>query len=402
MKQVRIGIIRESKIPPDSRVALTPAQCKRLLSENTSLEIYLQPSKHRCIPAQEYSSAGVRVREDMTNCDILMAIKEVPISNLISNKTYTFFSHTIKKQPKNRDLLKQILVKKINLIDYECLTNDEGARLAGFGRIAGMVGAHNAFWTWGKRTGAFKLKRAFEFDDLDDVTKAYKKVKLPPIKIVLTGTGSAATGAKEMLDSIGVPSVSSADFLKKKYRKPVYLQLDADQLYAHRKNKKFELQDFIDHPGNYKSVFDKYLMDTDMLINAIYWDPGADKLFTKEQMKDKKFSIQVISDIACDVNGAIPSTIRASNIENPVYGYSVEKESIVQPYNGEGIDIMAIDNLPNELPKDASIDFGEDLMDNVMSFLIRDMDHEVIQRAMISKDGSLMKNFEYLDTYANS
>ena len=401
MKKVRIGLIREGKLPSDSRVALTPKNCRDLLKKYPFLEIYVQPSKHRCCPAKEYSISGVRIREELSNCDILMGIKEVPINKLTSNKTYLFFSHTHKEQQHNRDLLKQILVKRIEMIDYECMLDDEGNRLVGFGRFAGIVGAHTTFWAWDKRNKRNHLKRAFECRGYGELQGYYDDFKIEPVKIVVTGRGRAATGAREILELANVKQVSKEDFLKKTYKHPVYVQLSSADLYQRKDSKKFERQDFYDNPEDYESTFDPYVSQTDILIHAIYWDQRAPKLFTKDRMKDEDFKIQLIGDITCDVNGAIPCTIKSNSSDSPVYGYDTDKEILVEAFNKKYVDVMAIDNLPNELPRDASNNFGQELVESVFDNLLDDKDSDMIVNSTIAKEGGLTKRYNYLEDFIN-
>lgn len=400
MKKVRIGLIREGKLPSDSRVALTPKNCRDLLKKFPFLEIYVQPSKHRCCPAKEYSISGVRIREELSNCDILLGIKEVPINKLTSNKTYLFFSHTHKEQLHNRDLLKQILVKRIEMIDYECMLDGEGNRLVGFGRFAGIVGAHTTLWAWEKRNSRIQLKRAFDCRGYGDLQNDYEDFKLEPVKIVITGRGRAANGAREILELARAKEVSKEDYLNKTFNHPVFVQLSSKDLYQHKDTKKFD-RDFYDNPQDYESVFDPYVSQTDILIHAIYWDQRAPKLFKKDRMKEEDFRIQLIGDITCDVNGAIPCTIKSNSSESPVYGYDPHKEILVEAFNKKYVDVMAINNLPNELPRDASSNFGQELVETVFDNLLGDKASDMIINSTIAKEGGLTKRYTYLEDFVS-
>ena len=399
MKKIRLGLIREGKLPPDSRVALTPKNCRDLLKTFPFLEIYIQPSKYRCCSAKEYSVSGVHIREELNNCDILMGIKEVPITKLNSNKTYLFFSHTHKKQQHNKDLLKQLVVKKIEMIDYECMLDDKGRKLVGFGRFAGIVGAHTTLWAWDKRKGKDQLKRAFDCRGYGELQGLYDDFKIGPVKIVLTGNGRAAGGAEEILDLAGVKKVSNEDFLNKKFKKAVYTQLTTKDLYQHKDKKVYSQDEFYQNPSDYESVFTPYISQADIMINAIFWDSRAPKLFTKSQMKEDDFNIQLIGDIACDVNGSIPCTIKSTNSTSPIYGYDSQKEILVEAFNKDYIDVMAIDNLPNELPRDASNNFGQELVSSVFESLLNDPDCEMIQNSTIVKEGEFTENYTYLEEF---
>jgi alanine dehydrogenase len=402
MKKIRLGLIREGKLPPDHRVALTPKNCRDLLKKFPFLEIYIQPSKYRCCSANEYSNSGVHIREELNNCDILMGIKEVPITKLNSNKTYLFFSHTHKKQKHNRDLLKQLLVKKIEMIDYECMLDENGNKLVGFGRFAGIVGAHTTLWAWDKRNGKDQLKRALDCRGYGDLQGYYDDYKLGPVKIVVTGNGRSANGAAEILKIAGVKEVSHEDFLNKKFKKPVYTQLTTKDLYQHKDKKTYDQDEFYENPSDYESMFDPYVSKADIMIHAIYWDSRAPKLFTKERMKSDDFTIQLIGDIACDVNGAIPCTIKSTNSASPIYGYDPNKEILVEAFNESYVDVMAIDNLPNELPRDASNNFGQELVNSVFEELLNDKESDMILNSTIVKEGELTKNYTYLEDFINS
>lgn len=387
---------------PDSRVALTPKNCRELLKEYPNLEIYIQPSKHRSISAQEYSMSGVRIREELNNCDILIGIKEVPVSNLCSNTTYMFFSHTVKMQVHNKDLLKNLLMKKVELIDFECLSDEDGEKLVGFGRHAGIVGAHNALWAWGKRTKSYELKRASETRSVNELMDEYSKLKLTSIKIVLTGTGRAAQGAVEILEGAKIKKVSPKSFLNESFKEAVYTQLTSEDLYENKEGQVFNKLDFYTNPGNYKSRFTPYTKITDVLVNAIYWDQRADRLFEKSAMSETDFNIELVADIACDVNGSVPCTIKSTSISNPVFGYNVKNDIISEAFNKDYIDVMAVENLPNELPRDASNDFGNELVEKVMKVLIEDKTNEMIQKAVITRDGDLTNRYNYLEQFLNS
>jgi len=397
---MKIGIIREGKTPPDSRVPLIPSQCAHLQKEG--IDIVVQPSLHRCYSDEDYRAAGITLQEDMSDRTVLMGVKEVPIEQLIANKTYFFFSHTIKKQIYNQPLLQAILAKNIRLIDYEVLTNEKKQRLIAFGRFAGMVGAHNGLLVYGKRTGAFDLKRMKDCYDYAEATKIYKSLSLPPIKIVLTGTGRVGQGAAAVLNDMGIKQIAPFDFLEKDFEHAVFTQLDCED-YAQRKDgSKFNLQDFFKNPKAYESTFKPYAKHSDIMINGIYWDNNAPAFFKKEEMKTSEFNIQVIADVTCDIAPAssIPATLRASTIADPVFGYDPLLGKECEPYQKDCIDMMTIDNLPNELPRDASEAFGEQFIEHVFSELVYADASEVIERASVTVDGELGPHFSYLKDYA--
>jgi saccharopine dehydrogenase (NAD+, L-lysine-forming) len=397
---MKIGVIREGKLPPDSRVPLTPEQCV-FLNKSGKVQIVVQPSPNRCFKDEDYQKAGISFQDDLTDCDVLMGVKEVPMEQLIPHKTYFFFSHTIKKQSYNRDLLLSILEKNIRLLDYEVLTNEKGQRLIAFGKFAGIVGAHNGVMTYGNRTGEFKLKRMKDCHDYAEAKAIYKTLELPPMKIVLTGTGRVANGAAQVLKDMDIEQVSPADFLEKEFQQAVFTQLDCVDYAAQKNGNTFDLQDFFQNPQNYESIFAPYTQASDLLINGIFWDNRAPAFFTKEDMKESDFRIKVIADVTCDIApvASIPSTLRASTIANPVFGYDPVAEAEAFPYQENVIDMMTIDNLPNELPRDASQAFGEQFIEHIFQELLVQKEGGVIERASVTENGDLGKSFEYLRDY---
>jgi alanine dehydrogenase len=400
MKSIKLGIIREGKVPPDKRVPFTPLQAEEIMQRYPHVTVAIQPSAVRAFKEEEYASHGIEVKEDLSDCDILMGIKEVQIPDLIADKIYLFFSHTIKKQPYNKKLLQEILKKNIQLIDYETLKDTLGNRLVAFGRYAGIVGAYNGLWTYGKRYHAFDLRRAHECFDINDLKIELRKVKLPPVKILLTGAGRVAKGAMETLDTAGIRKVSVEDYLTKTYDMPVYVQLSSADYHERKEGGHFNREEFHQHPEAYKSTFDRFTKVTDILLAGAYWNPKAPVLFTKQDMRQPDFKIKVIADITCDINGSVPSTIKASTIVDPLYDYDQASET-AQPAlsNDKHIIVMAVDNLPCELPRSASEEFGRDLIDRILpALLIKDVGG-VIKRAKITKDGSLTENFQYLSDY---
>ena len=397
---MKIGIIREGKVPPDSRVPLTPEQCA-FLNKSEKVQIVVQPSPNRCFDDESYQKAGISLREDLTDCDILMGVKEVPIEQLIPHKTYFFFSHTIKKQSYNRNLLLAILERNIRLLDYEVLTNEKGQRLIAFGKFAGMVGAHNGVMTYGNRTDKFNLKRMKDCHDYAEAKTIYKKLDMPPMKIVLTGTGRVANGAAQVLKDMDIEKIAPEDFLENEFQHAVFTQLDCVDYATHKNGNTFDLQDFFQNPQNYESIFTPYIHASDLMINGIYWDNKAPAFFTKEEMKQSDFRIKVIADVTCDIApvASIPSTLRASTIANPVFGYDPIGEAEAIPHQANVIDMMTIDNLPNELPRDASQAFGEQFIEHIFQELLEQKEGGVIERASVTENGDLGKHFEYLRDY---
>jgi alanine dehydrogenase len=394
-----IGLIRESKKPYDKRVALSPAQCVDVMTRFTDVKIVVQPSPHRCISDAEYLEAGIEMSEDLEKCDILLGIKEVPIEDLIANKTYLFFSHTIKKQPHNRKLLRTILQKNIRLVDYETLVWENGSRVLGFGRFAGIVGTHNAFLTWGEKFNLFKLKPAYRCENYAEMKAEYDKIEIPPLKIALCGDGRVAHGCLELLNLLHIREVTPQEFLDEQFDVPTYVHLVTEDFYAHKDGELWDKADFYHNPENYVSTFKQYTQHCDVMLNAIFWNERIPRFFSKEDMKARDFKIKVIADISCDVNGSIPATMKDTTIEDPVFGYHPLSETIEAPFLKNTIDVMAVSNLPCELPYDASVAFGEQLIKYVMGNLLNAKNSRMIHFATIAQNGELTDRYKYLKDY---
>lgn len=400
---IKIGVIREGKVPVDKRVPLIPEHIVQLKKENSGFDVCVQSSEIRCYPDSSYQDLDIEVKGDVSDCDILLGVKEVPIPELIAGKTYMFFSHTTKEQPYNRELLREILKKKITLIDYEGLTDQLGSRIVAFGRYAGIVGAYNGLLTYGKKHTLYNLRRAFECFDLDDLKTEFSKIKLPPIKIVVTGGGRVTHGAMEVLDGAGIRRVRPKELLGQQFDEPVYAQLHSHHYNKHSAGAAFSDDDFHRHPEEFRPDFLKYAYQADILIAGAYWDPHAPVLFTKEDLKDSNFKTKVIADITCDIEGSIPTTLRSTTIDDPLFDFSLDTFSETEPFSSAGnITVMSIDNLPNELPRNASQDFGNELINNVLPIFKEGDDDEILERATICKDGELTSKYKYLEYYVDS
>lgn len=401
---MKVGIIREEKVPHDKRVPFTPVQCKYLMEQFPETKIAVQPCSYRCYSNEEYRAHGIALQEDLSDCDLLLGVKEVPPDMLIPGKKYMFFSHTIKKQEHNRKLIKAILQKRVSMIDYECLVDEEGHRVIGFGRYAGLVGAYNGIMAYGLKYGLFEIKAAHLCLDKKEMFRELERISLPNIKIVVTGGGRVANGALETLGMMGMRKVTAYEFLHYSFREPVYVHLRSEEYHKAKDGTLFSSQVFHAHPEKFDCTFassNSFASSCDLLMHCTYWDPRAPVLFTKEQMRDPRFRISVIADITCDIEGSIPSTLRASTIEDKFYGYNPGTERIEEPFAPSTITVMAVDNLPCELPRDASEGFGKHLMERVMPLALT-KDDGMIERATIAKDGKLMPRFEYLSDYALS
>ncbi len=400
--QVKIGIIREGKVPPDARVPLTPAQCREITDHYPNVAIVVQPSPIRCFSDAEYEAEGIALQQDLSDCDVLFGVKEVPMTDLIAEKTYFFFSHTIKKQPYNLNLLRTVLEKKIRLIDYEVITDDRNVRLIAFGYYAGVVGAHNGIWTYGQRTGLFDLPRMHTCHDYQEVKQHYKQ-SFPPLKVIITGAGRVASGAVQNLLDMGFEQVSPADFLANDtFGRPVFAQITAEHYARRRDGLPFEKSHFYAHGDQYESCFAPYAHAADIFLNCIYYDKCAPAFFSVAEMADPSFRIKVIADITCDImpGASVPCTIRPSKIADPVFGFDPATGQECAPFQQNMIDVMAIDNLPSELPRDASAFFGQQLIRNVLPELIKGRNSAAIMRGMIAEKGELGPNFQYLADWA--
>jgi len=402
MNTMKIGLICEGKNPPDKRVPFSPLQAEEIEQRFPGVKVVCQESAIRCYKDDEYRELDIQVVSNVSDCDILMGIKEVPIDKLIPNKTYLFFSHTLKKQPYNRKLLKEVLKKNIRLIDYEALKDGQGNRLVAFGRFAGIVGAYNGLWTYGKRYHAFSLRRAFECFDINDLKLELRKVKLPFVKIVLTGAGRVAKGAMETLDTAGVRKVSPHDFLTLQFEEPVYTQLSSADYHTRKQGGHFNREEYHLHPENYESNFIPYTKVADILLAGAFWNPKAPTLFSRQDMLAPDFKIKIIADITCDIEGSVPSTKRASTIPDPLYDYDAITDKVHPAYtNNQFATVMAIDNLPCELPRSSSEEFGRDLIDRILKPLLIEDTEGIIARGTIANAGTLTSTFSYLQDYVD-
>ncbi|MDP3353153.1 MAG: NAD(P)-dependent oxidoreductase [Flavobacteriaceae bacterium] len=398
---MKIAIIKERKNPPDKRTVLPPHICRELMKEYPQLTIKVESSEDRVFSDDDYRKEGIEVTSDISDCDVLLGVKEVPIDNLIPNKKYFFFSHTIKKQAYNRKLLKAVLEKKIELYDHEVVVNADGIRLVAFGRYAGIVGTYNAFRTYGLKHNLYQIPKANVHFDQNELVDELKNIQLNPFKIVLTGTGRVGNGAKEILDAIPIKQVSVDAFLNETFAEPVYVQIDVLD-YAKRKDGKvIDVFDFFKNPHEYENNFERFTTVADMYIAGHFYSEGSPEIISEEMMLNPDFKISVIADISCDLNVPIASTIRSSTIENPIYGYNRFTNEETDYHSPMAIAVMAVDNLPCELPKDSSDGFGENFAKYVIPAFFNNDKNGVLQRALMTKHGKLTDRFSYLQDYVN-
>ncbi|WP_121355196.1 NAD(P)-dependent oxidoreductase [Flavisolibacter nicotianae] len=397
---LKIGIIREGKIPADNRVALTPAQCKWLQTTYPGCQVIVERSSGRCFSDREYRMQKIAVADSVADCDILLGIKEVPPHDVVPGKKYLFFSHTCKKQPHNQKLLQTLIEKGCTLIDYECLRHDDGQRIIGFGFFAGVVGAHNGMMAYGTRTGAYHLERVYKQKDFQSLIHTYFGLKLPNCKIAVTGSGRVAHGVLEIMNLLGVTEVEKEDYVAREFDYPVYLHLKGADLYRHKETGTYNRDAFHHKPQEYECLFSRYTAHTDVLMNGVYWDKGVPRLFEREAISDPSFRIATIADITDDCNGSVPINAGDQTIEDPVYGIDRMSFQKTAPYMPNSIDVMAVGNLPNELPRDASKYFGEQLIKYILPDLLQGSS-PVIERATIVNAGKLTAPYDYLCEYAS-
>jgi alanine dehydrogenase len=398
---MKFGIIKERKNPPDRRVVFSPEKLKEFQKQFSDSEIKVESSDIRVFSDESYEKIGLEVTNDVSDCDVLFGVKEVPIDALINNKKYFFFSHTIKKQPYNRKLLVAILDKNIELFDHETIIKENGARLIGFGRYAGIVGAYNGFRAIGLKNKTFNLPKAETLDSQKELISALHKINLPNIKILLTGNGKVAYGAKEILDGMDLKEVSVEEYLNRNFDEPVYCLVDVLDYNKRKDGQVLNNRDLYRNPENYVSDFMRFAKVTDFFIAGHFYGNGAPYLFTREDAKSKDFNIKFVADISCDVDGPVASTLRASTIADPIYGYNPQLESEVSYKDENAIVVMAVDNLPCELPKDASEGFGEMFLKNVIPAFFNNDKDGVLQRAKMTENGKLTERFSYLQDYVD-
>lgn len=399
---MKIGVIRETKNPPDKRVPLSPEKCAKLKQNFPEVELVVQSSEIRAFKDKEYSELGINIVKDVSDCDVLLGVKEVKKEKLLPNKTYFFFSHTIKEQPYNRDLLQRMLDLKIKMIDYETLTYPKNGRILGFGRYAGIVGAYNAFLAFGKKSNSYNLKPANECHDYKELKQELKKVMLPnDYKIIISGDGRVGKGAEEIIHAIGIYEVSPLDFLTSTRSEPIYTKLSIKEYNKRKDGQPFTKGDFYKNPELSESNFKRFSDIGDMYIACHYWDANAPFIFSREDIKADSFKLKIVADISCDIDGPVASTLRPSTIEEPLYGYDPKTESEVDFMNKNAIGVMAVDNLPCELPRDASEDFGNELLTKVLPSLIGEDTDTLIERASICENGELTSYYSYLQDYVD-
>ena len=394
------AIITERKNPPDRRVVFSPKMLEKVRTQFPEAEFIIEKSAIRIFPDAAYEALGFEVKEDISEADVMIGVKEVPIDKLIPNKSYFFFSHTIKKQPYNRALLEQILDLNIKLFDHETIVNAKGRRLIGFGRYAGLVGAYNGFRALGLRDGLFRLPKVEMLDDLNAVKDELNKIRVPNIRILLSGSGKVAYGAKEILDHLGIIRVEVDAYLTQKFDHAIYCMIDVMDYAKRSDGKSGSKAEFFQDPSGYESDFMRFAGVTDYFIAGHFYGNNAPYLFTREDAKSPDFKINLVADVSCDIDGPVASTIRPSTIAKPFYGYNPQSEEEVAFNADEAIAVMAVDNLPCELPKDASEGFGDSFLEHVIPAFFNGDKDGILKRAQITNNrGELTPRFNYLQDF---
>ncbi|MBE9491169.1 MAG: alanine dehydrogenase [Bacteroidetes bacterium] len=398
---MKFALIKERKNPPDRRVVLSPQACQKITTDFSQAEIVIESSNVRVFNDDDYSKLGFQVSNDVSDADVMLGVKEVPIEALIPNKKYFFFSHTIKKQPYNRALLKSILEKNIEFYDHESIVDSNNLRLIGFGYYAGVVGAYNGLRAYGLKFGSFSLPKAGTFKDRTELEAYLDNIKLPNIKIVLTGKGRVGNGAKEILDHLKIKEVSVEDYLSKEYNEAVYTQIDALDYNVRKDGRLLDINDFFNNAKDYESTFMRFAKVSDLYMAGHFYGDGAPFLFTREDAKSKDFNIKVVADISCDIDGPVACTIRSSTIADPIYGYNPNSESEVDYMDDDAIAVMAVDNLPCELPDNASRGFGSMFYNSIIPAFFNNDKDGILERAKMTESGKLTPRFAYLQDYVD-
>lgn len=398
---MKFGIIKERKTPPDRRVVFTPEELLRLKEQHPEAEIKVESSDIRIFTDEQYAELGLEVVQGVADCDVLFGVKEVPIEALIPNKKYFFFSHTIKKQPHNRELLRAVLEKNIDLYDHETIVDENFKRLIGFGRYAGIVGAYNGIRAFGIKFELFTLPKAETMPGKDALVEKLRRLVLPPIKIVLTGKGKVGNGAREMLLAMKIKEVSVENFLTKIYSEPVFVQIDVLDYNKRADGEPSDKKDFYTNPAAYTSDFGRFTKVADIFMAGHFYGNGAPVILSREMLRASDCKIKVVADISCDVDGPIACTIKASTIADPLFGYLPAEDKEVDVFHPGAIVVMSIDNLPCELPRDASEGFGEMFMEHVIPAFFNGDKDGILKRAKITENGRLTERFKYLQDYVD-
>jgi len=432
----RIGIRREDKNIWERRVPLIPEHIKWLQAEH-DIETVLQPFEGRAFSHEEYIRVGATISENLSDCAVIFAVKEIPIGFFEYQKTYIFFSHTIKGQTYNMPMLRRILDLRCQLIDYERVVDANGRRLIFFGRHAGLAGMLDTLWALGKRlqwegmdNPFTKVRQAHQYESLEQAKAEIQQIgeqirsqglptAITPFVCGFAGYGHVSKGAQEIFDLLPAIEVlpnelialsANKDLSSHSIYKVIFKEEDMVQPIS--ENEEFELQRYYDHPERYQSKFETYLPYLNILINAIYWEPRYPKLVTKQYLREiykhgSLGKLRVIGDISCDIEGAIECTLKATEPDNPVFVYDPITTKAQDGYAGHGLVVMAVDNLPCEFPREASVEFSQALFPFVPAIVNADYSvpfarlnlPEEIKKALVVYQGKLTPAYGYLEKF---
>ena len=427
-----LGIRREDKNIWEKRAPITPEHVK-YLKDKFGINTIVQTSPIRVFSDKEYELVGANIDEDLSDSDIVFGIKEIPINHFKSGKTYIFFSHTVKGQKQNMPMLKKMMELGCNLIDYEKITDEKGRRLVFFGKYAGLAGMIDTLWAFGQRlkfkgikTPFAEIKQTIHYSDLKDAKNHLKIVGqkiqkeglselIAPVVIGFVGYGNVSRGAQEILDCFPVKEIRPdqleaihENFSDKIIYKVVFKEEDMVEPIS--TESKFDLQEYYKKPFLYRSIFERYLKRLSLLMNCIYWNNQYPRLVTKEFLEENftgQMKLQVIGDISVDINGAIEFTEKVTTPSNPVFVYNPVRDDIIEGFEGSGIVVMAVDNLPCELPKESSQEFSDTLINFIpeiikadfsVSFDKLNLPYE-IKKAVILHHGKLTPNYQYINKF---
>lgn len=401
---MKIGIIAETKIPEDNRVALSPKQMAQLKNEFPNDEFVVQTSDIRAYSDEQYCAEGIIVVNSVEDCDVLFGIKEANMDSLIPNKHYFFFGHIAKMQEYNRPLLQTMMKKKLTFSDYEYLVDDNNIRVCAFGWWAGVVGVYYTLRGYGLKHKLYELPKPDRHFTLDQLFEALKSIELPKVKLMVTGAGRVSQGAQHVLDNIGAVKMTEEDYLATdKVDKLSYCVADVDRLVKRKDGGAFSWNDFTHNAKEYESDFMRFAKKTDVLICAHFWGPEAPVYLSEDDLRNPDLRIRMIGDVTCDIKGSIKSTVRPATHDDPYYDYNPATEQDEPAFSSErNITVMAVDTCPNALAIDTSAYFGEMLIPHVFRPLLNGEHSKVIERATIVKNGELTDRFAYLKSFANN
>ena len=430
-----IGIRIEDKYLMEKRVAITPNFVKELIEQH-DIEFEVESSPKRVFTDEEYRKAGAKIVDRIKDSNIIFGVKEMPSEFFEEKKTYLFFSHTIKGQDYNMDLLRKMVEKKINLIEFEKITDDNGKRLIFFGRFAGLAGMINSFWSFGQRckvlgyeTPFSSLQQSYLYSSIEDAISALSQVakeiklhglpaELAPLTIGITGNGNVSKGAQEIINLFENKEITPSGLLDLKRNgnydsKTIYKIIfnENDLSVPLDSEAEFELQHYYKHPEEYKNDFERYVPEISILMNCMFWSPDFPRIITKdflkELFKNQNSKLCVIGDVTCDPDGSIEATHIGTYIEDPVFVYNPENQESTMGFEGDGVLIMAVDILPAELPRESSLAFSKALSEFIPALAKTNFELDFdelnipmpFKRALILHQGEFTPDYEYMKAF---